>query len=103
MSHTPASGTNPFAGANFLNGYAPTVLGKTNQLERILGDSEGSIDLGQLPEFRDLKREVESLKDTLAAHRECIQQMAEEIDRLKQNNSGQRVNQTTGYWEERCY
>ena len=95
MSHTPAPGTNPFGPGYVI--YNNPVPESSNEPEGVI------IDLEQLPEFRALKQAVVSLNAAVESHRQCIQQMAEEIDRLKRNNSGQRVNQTTGYWEERCY
>jgi FtsZ-binding cell division protein ZapB len=65
-----------------------------------LPTSPDTIDLEQLSEFKELKAEVERLKQVTDSQRAAIEMLAEEITKLRQNNSGQRQQPDAGYWQE---
>jgi hypothetical protein len=108
VSHTPPPGTNPFAGQYILghsnNSVTIPYTGPTKfDVERELGttgETEVSIDLEQLSQFKSLQDEVYRLQDTVAAQSDQIKELYEIINSLRQNYSGQRGYQNVGYWQE---
>ena len=62
-----------------------------------------TVDLETIPQFKQLREEVTRLTNMVAAQHQSIQELWQIIDGLRQNSTGQRVNQTSGYWEETRY